>query len=95
MGTELSIFEDWSERSLGKLRVGVIGTGMAFERLHYPAYLKLSDVYEIGAVCDQDESKLADWVKGWDWAAKTSTPTGARWWAGTILMLSTLWSPLS
>lgn len=61
MGTELSIFEDWSERSLGKLRVGVIGTGMAFERLHYPAYLKLSDVYEIGAVCDQDESKLADW----------------------------------
>lgn len=61
MGTELSIFEDWSERGLSKLRVGVIGTGMAFERLHYPAYLKLSDVYEIGAVCDQDESKLADW----------------------------------
>ncbi|MDD3600094.1 MAG: Gfo/Idh/MocA family oxidoreductase, partial [Firmicutes bacterium] len=46
---------------MSKLRVGVIGTGMAFERLHYPAYLKLSDVYEIGAVCDQDESKLADW----------------------------------
>lgn len=54
-------FGDWSDQGLSKLRVGVIGTGMAFERLHYPAYERLSDVYEIGALCDQDAGKLADW----------------------------------
>ncbi|MEA4884990.1 MAG: Gfo/Idh/MocA family oxidoreductase [Clostridia bacterium] len=46
---------------MGRLKVGVIGTGMAFERLHYPAYNQLKDVYEIAALCDLDAEK----VKGW------------------------------
>ena len=44
-----------------KLRVGVIGAGMAFERLHYPAYMNLTDTYEIVAVCDPDRDKLSKW----------------------------------
>ncbi|MGE5557048.1 MAG: Gfo/Idh/MocA family protein [Bacillota bacterium] len=45
-----------------KLRVGVIGTGMAFERLHYPAFVKLADKYEIAAVCDPDRFKAEKWA---------------------------------
>ena len=44
-----------------KLRVGVIGAGMAFERLHYPAYMNLADTYRIVAVCDPDREKLCKW----------------------------------
>lgn len=44
-----------------KLRMGIIGTGMAFERLHYPAYQKLMDRYEIAAVCDLDLQKAKKW----------------------------------
>ena len=46
-----------------KLRVGVIGAGMAFERLHYPAYMQLMDTYEIVAVCDPDQEKLSKWSR--------------------------------
>ena len=46
-----------------KLRVGVIGTGMAFERLHHPAYTELQDKYEFKALCDQDVSKAREWAK--------------------------------
>lgn len=46
-----------------KLRVGIIGTGMAFERLHYPAYQKLSDKFEIAALCDIDFQKADKWRK--------------------------------
>ncbi|MDA8337029.1 MAG: Gfo/Idh/MocA family oxidoreductase [Peptococcaceae bacterium] len=45
-----------------KLKVGIIGTGMAFERLHYPAYQKLSDRYEITALCDVDGVKVRKWA---------------------------------
>jgi predicted dehydrogenase len=44
-----------------RLKVGVIGTGMGFERLHYPAYQELSDRYQVAAVCDQDRFKAAEW----------------------------------
>lgn len=44
-----------------KLRMGIIGTGMAFERLHYPAYKELSDKFEIAALCDSDRFKAENW----------------------------------
>lgn len=47
---------------LRKLRVGIIGTGMAFERLHYPAYQELQDKYQIIAVCDENSDKAAYWA---------------------------------
>jgi Predicted dehydrogenases and related proteins len=46
-----------------RLKVGIIGTGMAFERLHYPAYQELSANYEIVALCDEDKSKALNWAK--------------------------------
>jgi len=36
---------------------------MAFERLHYPAYQKLSDKFEIRALCDIDFQKTDKWRK--------------------------------
>lgn len=44
-----------------KLRMGIVGMGMAFERLHYPAYQKLTDKYQISAVCDLDKQKAENW----------------------------------
>ncbi len=40
-----------------KIKLAVIGTGMAFERLHYPALARMKDKYEIVAVCDKDINK--------------------------------------
>ncbi len=40
-----------------KLRLGVIGIGLAWDRLHYPAFQQLTDQYEIIAVCDKESSK--------------------------------------
>ncbi len=45
-----------------KLRVGIIGTGMALEKLHYPAYQELGDKYEIVALCDEDINKAYMWA---------------------------------
>ena len=44
------------------LNVGIIGTGMAFERLHLPAYQELGDKFRIAALCDQDREKARDWA---------------------------------
>jgi len=44
------------------MNVGVIGTGMAFERLHYPVFQKLSDKYKIVALCDVDLQKREQWA---------------------------------
>lgn len=44
-----------------RLRVGIIGTGMAFEWLHYPAYQELSDRYEIAALCDVNKNAALSW----------------------------------
>lgn len=46
-----------------RLRMGIIGTGMAFERLHYPAYQELAAQYEIRAVSDVDRQKAAGWAE--------------------------------
>lgn len=46
-----------------KLKVGIIGVGMAFERLHYPAYEQLADRYEIVALCDLKREKAINWAK--------------------------------
>lgn len=46
-----------------RLKVGIIGTGMAFERLHYPAFQELSEQYQITAVCDEDRFKAEKWAK--------------------------------
>lgn len=40
-----------------KLKVAIIGCGLAWERLHYPAYQELQDKYEIVACCDVDKNK--------------------------------------
>ena len=40
-----------------KIRLGIIGTGMAWERLHWPALQQLRDQYEVVAVCDTDIEK--------------------------------------
>jgi len=37
-----------------KIRLAVIGTGMAWERLHYPAIKELEDKYEIVCVVQSD-----------------------------------------
>jgi len=47
---------------LERLKVGIIGTGMAFERLHYPAYQELADKFEIAAICDPDMEKTRRWA---------------------------------
>lgn len=44
------------------LNVGIIGVGMAFERLHYPAYKELTDRYRIAALCDLKEAKARKWA---------------------------------
>lgn len=46
-----------------KLKTGIIGAGMAFERLHYPVFQQLKDKFEITAVCDVDKAKADKWVK--------------------------------
>lgn len=45
------------------LRVGIIGTGMAFERLHLPAYQELQDRYQIYALCDEDQARVDCWAQ--------------------------------
>lgn len=47
---------------MNRLRVGIIGSGMAFEKLHYPAYQELADKYEIVAICDLDLFKAEKWA---------------------------------
>lgn len=46
-----------------KLKVGVIGTGLAWERLHYPAFKELADKYEIAALCDVDRNRAESWAR--------------------------------
>lgn len=45
-----------------QLRVGVIGTGMAFDRLHMPAYRALKQQYKIVALCDRNLDKAKEWA---------------------------------
>lgn len=45
-----------------RIKLGVIGLGMAWERLHYPALLKLTDQYEIAAVCNRTVEKAVNFA---------------------------------
>ncbi len=45
-----------------KLRVGIIGAGMAFDRLHLPAYREMPDKYQIAAVCDEKRETAEKWA---------------------------------
>ncbi|MFW5998979.1 MAG: Gfo/Idh/MocA family protein [Halanaerobiaceae bacterium] len=42
---------------MNKLNLGIIGTGMALERLHWPALQELKDKYKIIALCDEKKEK--------------------------------------
>jgi predicted dehydrogenase len=45
-----------------RVRVGIIGAGMAWERLHWPAFRELQSEYEIVAVCDITRDKAVKWA---------------------------------
>lgn len=45
---------------MNRIRLGVIGTGMAWERLHYPAIQELQDKYEIVALCNRTKQDALD-----------------------------------
>ncbi|MFP3155191.1 Gfo/Idh/MocA family oxidoreductase [Lachnospiraceae bacterium ZAX-1] len=48
-----------------KIRLGVIGTGLAWDKLHWPVLQKLTDKYEIRAVCNrtiEKAQKFADTI---------------------------------
>ena len=47
-----------------KLRLAVIGTGLAWDKLHYPALEQLSDKYEITAVCNKTIDKAQGFANG-------------------------------
>jgi predicted dehydrogenase len=46
-----------------KVKIGVIGTGIAGKELHYPAMKKLSDKFEIVVACNHSEEKLKDYCR--------------------------------
>lgn len=48
---------------MNTIRLGVIGTGMAFERLHYPALQELSDKYSIVALCNRTRKDAEDFAR--------------------------------
>ena len=39
------------------LKIGIVGAGMAWEKLHWPAFQRLKDHFTIAAVCDRDINK--------------------------------------
>ena len=45
---------------MDKIRLGVIGCGIAAKKLHWPALSRLSDRFEIVAVCNHTEPKAAE-----------------------------------
>ncbi len=45
-------------------KLGVIGTGFAWDRLHYPAIKQLGDQYEIAAVCNKTIDKAQGFAQG-------------------------------
>ncbi len=46
-----------------KIRLAVIGTGLAWERLHYPAIQEMGDKYEITALCNRTRSDAENFAK--------------------------------
>ena len=43
-----------------KIKLGIIGTGLAAKNLHLPALQKLKDNFEITAVCNHTEKKARE-----------------------------------
>lgn len=41
-----------------KIKLGIIGLGMAFDRLHYPPLMELKNKFQIVGISDKDEKKL-------------------------------------
>ena len=39
------------------IKIGIIGAGMAWDKLHWPAFQRLKDHYTVAAVCDRDINK--------------------------------------
>lgn len=62
-----------------KLRVGVIGIGFAWDRLHEPAFAKLKDQYEIAAVCNKTIDKAQGVAQGLASRRKMFTATTANY----------------
>jgi len=46
-----------------KIRLGIIGTGIAAHQLHLPALRELSDKYEIAVVCSRNEERASAYAK--------------------------------
>ncbi len=46
-----------------RIKLGIIGLGMGFDRLHLPALRRLSDMFEIVAICDIDKEKREKYKK--------------------------------
>lgn len=46
-----------------KIRLGIIGTGLAWERLHYPALSKMNDKYEVVALANRTKSDAEAFAK--------------------------------
>ncbi|MFP4661939.1 MAG: Gfo/Idh/MocA family protein [Halanaerobiales bacterium] len=46
-----------------KIRLGVIGTGMAWKRLHWPAIQELQDRYTITALCNKTKQDALDFAQ--------------------------------
>ena len=46
-----------------KIRLGVIGTGLAWERLHYPAIVELQDKYEISALANRTRADAENFAR--------------------------------
>jgi predicted dehydrogenase len=49
---------------VSKIKIGIVGLGLAWERLHAPAFEQLNDKFEIAAVCDANDIKARD-VAAW------------------------------
>src|SRR5690606_9268007 len=46
-----------------QLRIGIVGTGMAFEQLHLPALEWLRREYRITGLCDADPDRARGWAQ--------------------------------
>jgi site-specific recombinase XerC len=57
-----------------QLRLGIVGTGMAFERLHWPALQQLQEQYK--EVIRETGLRVDDKVKSVDWESRVITVQG-------------------
>ncbi|MGD9898683.1 MAG: Gfo/Idh/MocA family protein [Calditrichaceae bacterium] len=47
---------------MSKIKLGIIGTGLAAKKLHWPALKKLNDLFEIKMVCNHTEPKAKEFA---------------------------------